>query len=165
VDVRLTHRAVHPQPLGGDLAAALSSIQDNRIDLLPCRSLDMLECRTQLVKAHHLAHADAGEIEQKIAICDTNHRLAVRKVFYNHNNTHPQYLFAAITGSTPLARATSAQVFMNDIQNLWMLVQEAVNRIVFGSVLTNHLLFTEYIEGKTWLCVNYFSHWDALRFL
>ncbi len=36
VDVRLAHRAVYPQFLGGDLTVALSCIEHDCVDLLPC---------------------------------------------------------------------------------------------------------------------------------
>ncbi len=104
----------------------------------------MLECCAQLIMAHHLAHANSCEVAQEIAFCDTDDRLAVGKVFCGHHDAHAQNLLAAVIGTSTFVRSASAQVPVHGCEDLGMIVQKAVNRIILGSIFTNDLL----VAGK-----------------
>jgi hypothetical protein len=68
MNIRLAHRAIHAQPLAGNLLPFPGIARQKSVDFLPCLRRYVLNGSIQLGKSHHRPGKDPDEIAQKVAV-------------------------------------------------------------------------------------------------
>jgi hypothetical protein len=157
VNIALTDRTVQPQGCSADLIVSECMLQQKFIDALPRLGSDALQRIAEKREVRYFPKAYPAKITQKITVCHTDYRLAVRLCLNPFYYSQPKYLLAGKLRFSATFAAKSRKILVKSIQNLRGAAQNMVYSIVLSSMVVYYFQRTGYVQEKAGFCLDFLS--------